>query len=100
METYDAFTLRSRRMQCWLAGEAVVAAGVVALFPPSFWLCGVGLIVFTCATLANSARTGQWYTWQRLDTSVSWFEGWAALSGLILIAVPVIGMLVRAYTIA
>jgi hypothetical protein len=85
-------------MQAWLVAVAIVAATISVLAPPAFWLCVVGGALAITGNLANSVRTGQWYTWQRWDRSVSWFEGWAYASGAVLCAVPLLAVLVRAHT--
>lgn len=97
METYDAFTFRNRRIQAWLVLLVVAAGGVAAATSPAFWLCIVGMLLIASGVTANSVRTGQWYTWQRADRSVSWFEGWAILSGAVLIATPLVEVLARSY---
>ncbi len=81
-------------MQVWLIGLLVFGTGVAGFFPPSFWLCGIGTVLVVVATLANSARTGQWYTWQN-EGSLNWFEGWAAASGVVLLVVPPLALILR-----
>ena len=92
----DRFTLRSRSIRVWLGVVVACSIAVVSLFPPSIWLsvAGVGLIV--AALLANSARTGQWWSWQT-EGSLNWFEGWAASTGAILVCVPLLAILLRAW---
>src|SRR5262245_57653183 len=96
MEYYDAFTLRHRGMQLWLLGLIVVSGAIASLASPAFWMAILGMLLATSGLLANSARTGQWYTWQRWDPSISWYEGWAILSGGIFAAAPFVEILVRA----
>ena len=83
-------------MQAWLIGLLLAGAGIAGLFPPSFWLCAFGAILLVVATLANSARTGQWYSWQN-EGSLSWFEGWAAASGAVLLLVPLVAVILRSW---
>ena len=83
-------------MQAWLAGLFVLGAAIAGAFPPSFWLCAVGAGFLVVATLANSARTGQWYSWQN-EGSLSWFEGWAAASGAVLLVVPLAAIILRSW---
>jgi hypothetical protein len=90
------FTFRNRGMQQWLL--AVIAASfIIALvFPPAFWLCIVGVVLLFTALLANSLRTGQWYS-RQVERSLSGFEGWAGATGAVVMAVPLITILVRAW---
>lgn len=97
MEDRDYFTLRNRAMLVWLASVAMLALAVASLFPPSFWLCGLGIPLAVVGMLAHSARTDQWYTWQNWEPKLSWFEGWAASTGVTLAIVPLVGILVRAW---
>ncbi len=96
MEQYDEFTIRNRKLQLWLFFLMIVSGMIAAVTSPAFWMAIVGMLLASSGILANSARTGQRYTWQRLDQSVSWYEGWAILSGSVLAATPFIEILVRA----
>ena len=90
----DAFTLKNRSMRVWLAGVLVVSLVIVVLSPPAFWLCGVGGALLVIGQIANSARTDQWWSWQR-QGSLNWFEGWAASTGATLAVVPLMSALMR-----
>jgi len=92
----DEFTLRNRAMQVWLSGLVVAEMVVAFAFPPSFWLCGIGLAFLAVASLANSARTGQWFSWQN-EGSLNWFEGWAASTGAALFVVPLLAIILRSW---
>ena len=83
-------------MQAWLIGLLFAGAAMVGVFPPSFWLCAPGGILLVVATLTNSVRTGQWYSWQ-IEGSLSWFEGWAAASGAVLLLVPLVAVILRSW---
>ena len=96
MEQYDAFTLRNWRMQAWLAFLIVVAGTVAAMSSPAYWMIMIGMLLIASGYVANSIRTGQWYTWQRWDRSISWYEGWAVLSGAVITVAPLADVLVRA----
>ena len=95
MEPDDAFTLRNHGMRIWLVGLFVVVAGIVTLDPPSFWLAAFGAVLAIIGHLFNASRTSQWYTWQRSDKTVTWFEGWAFWTAGILILVPMLGVIVH-----
>jgi hypothetical protein len=97
MESFDHFTFRNSRIRAWLAGTCAVVVLVAVIFPPAFWLCGLGAPLVVVAVLAHSARTGQWYTWQRWEPSFSWFEGWAGATGATMILGPVLTITVRAW---
>ena len=97
MESRNYFTLRNRAMLIWLVSEALVALDVVAYFPPSFWLCGLGFPLAVIGMLAHSARTEQWNTWENWEPKFNWFEGWAASTGVTLEVIPVVGVLVRVW---
>jgi hypothetical protein len=88
MEDRDLFTLRHRGVLLWLAGVLVGSVSVAAIVPPSFWLSAVGFAFLAAGVIAHSARTGQWYTWQRWEPRFNWFEGWAAATGVVLFLVP------------
>jgi len=83
-------------MRQWLVGIVVLALFLILKYPPSFWLCFVGGTLLATGSLANSARTGQWMSWQN-EGSLNWFEGWAALTGAILVALPLVAIIVRSW---
>lgn len=99
MENVDRFTFRNSRIRVWLGGVCGAVVLVAVFSPPAFWLCGLGVPLVVVATLAHSARTGQWYTWQRWEPSFNWFEGWAAATGVTMIAGPVLTFAVRAWLV-
>ena len=80
----------------WLVGVAVAALISIAVYPPWFRLCIVGISLFIIGSVANSYRTKQWYSWQ-LEGSMNWFEGWAVSTGLLLIALPLVAAAVRGF---
>jgi hypothetical protein len=90
----DSFTLRNRAMRLWLGTLLVCVASIAVVFPPAFWLCGIGCVMIVTASIANSARTDQWYSWQN-EGSLSWFEGWAATTGAVMLVVPLLFIVVR-----
>jgi len=92
----DEFTFRSRATQAWLALVLVLSVAIASSFPPAFWLCGIGAASLILASLANSSRTGQWYSWQN-EGSLSGFEGWAAASGAVLLVVPLVAVILRSW---
>ena len=92
----DTFTLKNRRMRKWFFIVLTAALVVVATYPPAFWLCGIGVPLVAIGSLANSARTNQWMSWQN-EGSLNWVEGWAALTGAVLTALPLVAVLVRAW---
>jgi hypothetical protein len=96
MESGDYFTFSNSGMRRWLIGVLVGAFAVAYLFPPSFWLCGVGIALIVCAGLSHSLRTDQWYTWQNWEPQLSWFEGWLGTTGVVLIAVPLLFVALQA----
>jgi hypothetical protein len=91
----DVFTLNNRAMRVWLAAVLLSSGAAAALMPPAFWICGVGAALIVLGSVSNSARTDQWYSWQR-EGSLSWFEGWAASTGAVLTVVPLVVALLRA----
>jgi len=92
----DDFTLKNSRMRKWLAAIVLVGIFFVVVFPPSFWLCGVGVALLVTGNLANSGRTSQWMSWQN-EGSLNWFEGWAASTGAILTILPLVAVIVRSW---
>jgi hypothetical protein len=90
----DDFTLSNRSLLLWLIGVFVVVIPLVMFFPPALWLCDVGGLLLALGVIANSARTNQWYTWQR-GGNLSWFEGWCVSTGALLAIPPLLAMLVR-----
>ena len=92
----DDFKLKNVRMRKWLVGILLVGLFLVVMYPPSFWLCGVGVALLLTGSLANSARTDQWMSWQS-EGSLNWFEGWAASTGAILTALPLVAMVIRSW---
>ena len=59
-ELDNEFTLKNKPMRGWLVAVVLLALAVVVLFPPSFWLSGLGAVLLVVGQIANSARTGQW----------------------------------------
>ena len=96
MESRDYFTFRNRGVLTWLCAVAFGATALTIAVPPSFWLCGVGGALLAVGLLSHSARTGQWYTWQNWEPSLSWFEGWATSTGVLLMVLPLLAVLARA----
>ena len=90
----DEFSLKSRSLLSWLLFLLLASVGIASLFPPSFWLCAVGVLFLVVALLSNSARTNQWYSWQN-EGALTWFEGWAATSGVVLLVVPLVTIILR-----
>jgi hypothetical protein len=90
----DVFTLKNPSLLAWLVAVLVASVAVGVLLPPAFWLCGVGAALVVVGSIANSARTDQWWSWQ-LKGSLNWFEGWAASTGAILTVVPLLLALIR-----
>ncbi len=90
------FSFSDGWVRLWLAGVFVAGIFRVAFYPPSFWLCVVGAALLLCASIANSARTGQWFTWQ-VKGSLNLFEGWAASTGAVLASVPVAAVFIRIF---
>lgn len=95
MEEREVFTFRNRALLGWLGLVALLASAAAAAAPPALWLCVVGALFLVVGLLCNSLRTGQWNTWDQWAPELSWFEGWAASTGGILMAIPMIGMVVR-----
>jgi len=92
-----SFTFRNPRILTWLA-LIVVASIILAWYqPPAFWLCWVGAALVVIGQLTNSARTGQWMSWQN-EGSLDWFEGWAVSTGVIMAIVPLAGVIIRSAT--
>jgi hypothetical protein len=90
----EVFTLKNKSVRRWIAGVIVVVLLVVTLFPPAFWLCDLGFVLIVAGTVANSARTEQWWSWQR-EGNLNWFEGWCAVTGAILAILPLLAVLAR-----
>jgi hypothetical protein len=90
----EDFTLKNRPIRLWFAGVIIVVLLVVAFFPPGFWLCDIGALLFAIGTIANSGRTDQWWSWQR-EGKFNWFEGWCVVTGAILATVPLLAIVVR-----
>ena len=97
MEPYDAFTLRNRAMQGWLFFLLLAAGALATITSPAFWMALVGVLLAATGVLAYSARSEQGYSWRHGDRPISWFEGWALLSGTVIGAAPFIEIFVRAY---
>ena len=92
----DEFTLKKKPVRKWLFAVVLVALALVVAYPPSFWLCGAGVVLLVLGSLANSARTDQWMSWQN-EGSLNWFEGWAVSTGAALIAMPLVAVIVRSW---
>jgi hypothetical protein len=90
MESWDYFTFRNRTMLNWLGIVILFSLAMALFFPPAFWLCTLGVLLIVVGLLTHSSRTGQWYTWQNWEPRLSWFEGWAGITGGLLVAVPLI----------
>jgi hypothetical protein len=86
MEDRDVFTFRNRGIVLWLAGVLLVSLVIGAVSPPAFWLAPIGILFIIVGGLAHSFRTEQWYTWERWELRLNWFEGWAASTGGVLFA--------------
>jgi hypothetical protein len=95
----DDFTFRHRPMRQWLPGLLAASIAITVAFSPAFWLCVSGVALFATATLANSARTGQWFS-RQVGGSLSWFEGWAGASGAVLTLVLLVAIFVRIWLAA
>jgi len=92
----EEFSLKNRAIQSWLFFLLLASGAIAGAFPPSFWLCAVGALLLAVASLSNSARTNQWYSWQN-EGSLTWFEGWAAASGAVLLVVPLFAIIFRSW---
>ena len=92
----DDFKLKNMRMRKWLASIVLAGLFLVVMYPPSFWLCAVGVALLVTGSLANSARTDQWMSWQN-EGSLNWFEGWAVSTGAILATLPLVAIVVRSW---
>jgi hypothetical protein len=92
----DEFTLRNLPIQVWLTALVAAEFFIATTFPPSFWLCGVGMTFFAVASLANTTGTGQWFHWQN-EGALNWFEGWVAATGATLLAVPLLAIIFRSW---
>jgi len=90
------FSLRSRIAMVWLIAIVLAAMALAFAFPPAFWLCTVGVGLLVVGLTMNSARTGQWYSWQ-LKGSLSLLEGFVALAGVGFVAIPFLVILVRSW---
>lgn len=90
----EDFTFKNRSVRRWFAGVLIVVLLVVTLFPPAFWLCGLGGVLIVAGQIANSARTDQWLSWQR-EGNLNWFEGWCVVTGAMLTILPLLAVLVR-----
>jgi hypothetical protein len=97
MEHRDYFTFRNASTLIWLGAVVVTSLAAVFAFPPAFWLCGVGGVFVAIGALSNSVRTGQWYSWQNWEPSLSWFEGWAVTTGAILAVLPLLVIIMRSW---
>lgn len=92
----DTFTTKSSAMRKWLFVAFAAGLSVVVLFPPAFWLCGVGVALLGLGSITNSARTNHWMSWQN-EGSLSWFEGWAAATGAVLTVLPLFAIHIRSW---
>ena len=90
----ELFELRRLKARLWLAALVTFALVLSLFFPPSFWLCGVGVCLVIVSLLANSVRSGQWFSWQ-MEGSLNWFEGWSAYTGIVFMSVPLIVICIR-----
>lgn len=97
MEQFEIFTLRNRALLTWLACIMLGGGAAAALAPPALWMCAIGAFLLVSSILGQCARTGQWYTWQRWELRLSWFEGWAASTGIVLVVVPLLVIVLRSY---
>jgi hypothetical protein len=94
METIDKFTFRNGAVKKWLVCLFLIAACIALIFPPAFWLAGAGALLIVSGDVHKSYRTDQWNTWEN-EGSMNWFEGWAASSGVVLLATPLVFALMR-----
>ena len=90
----EDFTIKNRPIQIWLVTTSAICVSLALIFPPSFWLCGIGGVMLAIGMLANSARTDQWYSWQN-EGSLNWFEGWAVSTAMVLIFIPLGIVMIR-----
>jgi hypothetical protein len=92
----SAFTLRSRFSVVSLSAVALAALLVAVTLPPALWLCVVGGVLLVAALTANSARTGQWFSWQN-EGSLSQPEGFLASTGIVLTVIPLFVVLLKSW---
>ena len=92
----DDFTLRDCKVQKWLLSVALGACVLAVGVPPSFWLCGLGVVLVVVGQVAYSFRTNQWMSWQN-EGSLNWFEGWAVSTGAVLAIIPLSAEIVRSW---
>jgi len=97
MEQFEIFSFRNRALLAWLVSVILAGGAIAALAPPALWMCAIGAILLVSSMLGHSARTSQWYTWQRREPRLSWFEGWAASTGVVLVVVPLLAIVLRSY---
>jgi hypothetical protein len=92
----DDFQFKNSRIRKWLASALLAALFFVIEFPPAFWLCVVGAMLVAVGSIANSARTDQWMSWQN-EGALNWFEGWVIATGAVLIVLPLVAILFRSW---
>ena len=95
-ETSNDFTFRNRAVRGWLGLVILGSIAIVSVFPPAFWLCGLGAALLAIGSTANSARTGQWMSWQN-EGSLSWFEGWLVSTAAAFLVAPLVAIVVRSW---
>ena len=93
-ESTENFSFKNVAVRIWLVLVLASTSAIALLFPPGFWVCGVGFALLAIGILSNSARTSQWMSWQN-EGSLSWFEGWSVSTATLLIVVPLAAVLVR-----
>jgi hypothetical protein len=81
----------------WLVFAFAGAAIVAWVFPPAFWLCGVGITLVVIAVLLGNSRTDTHYTWEG-SYNFTWFEGLSGLSGVALTIPPLVVAAVKGLT--
>jgi hypothetical protein len=77
----------------WPVLAGIGAGAVTMLFPPAFWLSGLGLILFNVVLTLRSIRTGNWSTlpWRPKDNgNFTRFEATALVSASVITAIPLV----------
>jgi hypothetical protein len=78
----------------------VVSTLISVFYSPAFWLCGIGAAVLAVMLTVNSSRTGQWsyIPWRSgSDAQLTAAEELAGLTAVVLIAVPLVVAMFRAF---
>ena len=92
----DRFSLTNSHVLVWLLLALSLAIAVALALPPALWLAIIGGVLVAICLIANSARTGQWMSWEN-EGSLNLFEGCAGATGLIFVLIPILTMIGRSW---